>query len=96
LHIEGCSGSHGARGWSPNSSAVLLGLGGRFPADGCPLPPKADFDGDVDQADFGHLQTCRSGANVQQNIAGCQDARLDDDADVDAEDIAIFISGMGS
>jgi hypothetical protein len=60
-----------------------------------------DFDGDtdVDQEDFGHLQTCFSGADVPQNGAACRDARLDGDEDVDADDLSKFLlclSGAGS
>ncbi len=60
----------------------------------------ADFDrdGDVDQADFGHLQTCFSGEGVHQNDPACLDTRLDPDLDVDRDDLGVFqecISGPG-
>ena len=54
--------------------------------------PRADFDldGDVDMADFGHLQRCFSGPDVPQGEPSCLDARLDGDPDVDQDDFAIF------
>jgi hypothetical protein len=57
----------------------------------------ADFDqdGDVDQADFGHLQGCLTGAGITQSTPACFDARLDGDEDVDAADFAIFASCLG-
>ena len=57
----------------------------------------ADFDGDtdVDQADFGHFQTCRSGTNVPQTNHACIDADLDGDGDVDAIDFTQFYSCLG-
>ena len=58
---------------------------------GCPTP-RSDFDrdGDVDQADFGHLQACMSGPGIAQNDPDCQDTRLDTDNDVDQTDFGIF------
>lgn len=50
-----------------------------------------DFDTDVDQVDFAHMQLCLSGPQAAQTLPICQDARLDNDSDVDAEDLAIFI-----
>jgi len=57
---------------------------------------KADFDrdDDVDQADFGILQTCLSGAG-QPSDAGCAPADLDPDGDVDAGDFAVFQGCVG-
>ncbi len=54
-----------------------------------PLPGDFDLDGDVDQADFGHLQTCFSGP-VQSYAPGCDDADLDFDGDVDLSDFQQF------
>ncbi len=67
---------------------------------GCPpfIPGDSDRDGDVDQKDFGHFQSCLSGAGVSQDKSACQDARLDDDPDVDERDLDIFVgclSGPG-
>jgi hypothetical protein len=61
-------------------------------ASGRPFGPgDLDHDGDVDQADFGHLQRCMTGAFVPQNDPGCLEARLDDaDEDVDMQDLAVF------
>jgi PKD repeat protein len=49
----------------------------------------ADFDGDgdVDQADFGHLQACFTGMGLGPPAAGCDKADLDGDTDVDELDI---------
>lgn len=60
--------------------------------DGCPVPVTGDFDrdGDVDMADFGHLQACLSGLAIPQQNPDCQNARLDGDSDVDKADFAIF------
>ncbi len=54
------------------------------------VPPDFDRDTDVDQADFGHLQACFSGAAVPQTDPKCADALLDSDEDVDANDFGIF------
>lgn len=71
-------------------------LGTRVGADGCPISAPGDFDrdGDVDQADFGHLQACLSGADVPQNDPACQNAKLDPDNDVDVHDLDIFLGCM--
>jgi hypothetical protein len=61
-------------------------------------PGDFDFDGDVDQSDFGHLQDCYSGPGISQLSESCQDALLDTDDDVDQNDFAIFqgcMSGAG-
>jgi hypothetical protein len=50
-----------------------------------------DFDFDVDQADFGYLQMCLSGAGIPQNDPACQDARVDSDNDVDQDDVSAFL-----
>ena len=58
-----------------------------------PLPtvrPDFDQDGDVDQADFGHIQACFSGPGLEQTEPACFDALLDEDQDVDADDFQIF------
>jgi len=55
-------------------------------------PCDFDFDGDVDQADFGHLQACMSGEGIEQTDPNCLDANLDGDGDgdVDQYDVAVF------
>lgn len=55
---------------------------------------KADFDGDgdVDMADFAHLQVCMTGEFIPQTDPSCLNARLDSDSDVDNDDMAIFLS----
>ncbi len=54
--------------------------------------PDFDGDGDVDQTDFGHLQTCLSGPNVAQMEADCFDTRLDADQDVDSDDLGLLLN----
>jgi hypothetical protein len=46
----------------------------------------------VDQADFGHLQTCLTGSGGGPVTPECEDAVLDGDTDVDALDLDIFLS----
>ncbi|MCP4245609.1 MAG: hypothetical protein GY778_01030, partial [bacterium] len=53
-----------------------------------------DRDGDVDQADFGHLQRCFTGPGVNQTDPDCQDALLDLDEDVDQDDYGILQACM--
>jgi len=63
-----------------------------------PIPCDFDNDGDVDLADFGHLQQCLSGREVPQATAACEDTLLDADSDVDGDDVALFLqclSGAG-
>jgi hypothetical protein len=59
------------------------------------VPADFDQDGDVDQADFGHLQECFTGSGLTQTDPDCADARLDADEDVDLNDFSIFQSCMG-
>lgn len=63
-----------------------------------PFPVRGDYDGDgdVDQEDFGLLQTCLSGPGVPQINPNCGHALLDGDEDVDQHDLALFMSCMGS
>jgi hypothetical protein len=58
------------------------------------VAPDFDGDGDVDGADFGHLQICYSGEGVPQTVPACQDAKLDIDDDVDLDDYAVFQNCM--
>jgi hypothetical protein len=53
-----------------------------------------DADGDVDQADFGHLQVCLTGAGEPQDDPACADAKLDGDQDVDGTDVDVFLGCM--
>ena len=50
-----------------------------------------DNDGDVDLADFGHLQACLSGDSVPQNDPSCIDAKIDLDEDVDETDLDLLL-----
>lgn len=52
-----------------------------------------DFDGDVDQDDFGHLQVCLSGSG-KPYAPGCQDADLVVDGVVDNADLSFWLSRM--
>jgi len=66
-----------------------------------PVRSAADFDqdGDVDQVDFGHLQSCLSGSGTNQNEPACMNCLLDSDGDVDQDDFAVFqicMSGAGA
>ena len=62
----------------PNGSVALAHRPGDF-----------DNDGDVDDADVGHMRACQSGADVPF-INGCGDADLDHDGDVDQDDFGIL------
>jgi hypothetical protein len=72
----------------------LDGLTDRFPND--EVPPAISFMGDfdinglVDEDDLDHLHDCRSGPNVPQPLAACEDADLDGDGDVDHDDFGLF------
>ena len=57
-------------------------------------PGDFDYDGDLDQEDFGHFQACFSGFSVPQNDPDCQLAKFDDDADVDQADLQAFMACM--
>lgn len=52
-----------------------------------------DMDGDVDIADFGFLQRCFSG-DAFLYPAGCEDADLDGELDVDGTDLNLFLPCM--
>ena len=56
-----------------------------------PEPVVADFDrdGDVDQDDYDHFETCASGPEVPY-MGGCGDTDFDGDLDTDHEDFAVF------
>ncbi|GMU21622.1 MAG: hypothetical protein AMXMBFR13_17140 [Phycisphaerae bacterium] len=64
------------------------------PAPPIPVRMDLDADGDIDQSDFGHLQTCLSGPGVAQVTPACAAARLDADDDVDLDDLSLFLSCM--
>ena len=57
--------------------------------DACETSGDFDHDGDVDMADFAHLQACFTGAGVPPG-PGCADTNLDGDGDVDGEDYTRF------
>lgn len=68
--------------------------GRQVTADGCLLTGDLDWDGDVDQSDFGRFQLCISGANVPQTDLNCQFAKLTADEFVDHDDLSIFLRCM--
>ncbi len=53
--------------------------------------PDFDRDGDVDQSDFGLMQSCFSGAFIRQDEPNCAPARLDSDTDVDQDDLTALM-----
>jgi hypothetical protein len=65
--------------------------------DICPvvvtIPGDFDDDGDVDQEDFGHMQSCLTGPTVPQTDPACRTADLnhDDNGDVSQLDLTLFL-----
>jgi hypothetical protein len=61
--------------------------------DGCSayVPGDLDRDGDVDQKDFGLMQTCIEGIGTPPSSGMCEAADLDGDIDVDGADMSWFI-----
>ena len=55
-----------------------------------PAQGDLDADGDVDQSDFGFLQTCFSGNGVPLSAPPCQEADMDLDSDIDNTDYHSF------
>lgn len=51
-----------------------------------------DGDGDVDQEDWGGVQSCLTDVAVPSTDPACDAARLDGDEDIDPDDITIFIA----
>ena len=50
-----------------------------------------DYDGDVDQDDFGQFQACISGPGIpSENTETCRYADVDQDGDVDMSDFGIL------
>jgi hypothetical protein len=58
------------------------------------LPGDLDYDGDVDQKDFGLFQACLSGEGWSYP-PGCAAADLEGDGDVDRTDIEAFKACLG-
>jgi hypothetical protein len=57
----------------------------------CPTPfADGDFDGDVDQNDFGSVQVCYNGPGAAP--AGCTCLNRDGDSDVDSTDVTAFMN----
>jgi hypothetical protein len=53
-------------------------------------PADFDRDGDVDEQDIQHWQSCHTGSGLAPPAAGCYDADLDRDFDVDQSDFGIL------
>jgi Dockerin type I domain len=53
-----------------------------------------DFDGDVDQSDFGVLQVCLTGVTGGFPQPSCRNADMDNNGRADETDVAIFICCM--
>jgi hypothetical protein len=51
-----------------------------------------DADNDVDQADFGLLQSCLTGSTPDQIGAGCAPTDFNGDGFVDGEDMTVFLA----
>lgn len=54
------------------------------------VDPDFDFDRDVDQTDFAHLQACLTGNGIQLSDDNCTNADLDGDQDVDQTDVTLL------
>jgi hypothetical protein len=54
------------------------------------VPPDFDRDGDVDQSDFGVLQSCYGVPDLVPWPPECVPADLDQDGDVDLDDFGFF------
>lgn len=54
------------------------------------VPADFNHDGDVDNDDLDHFESCASGPAIPQTDAECLDARLDSDDDVDQSDFGLF------
>lgn len=62
----------------------------KFQLDRVHVAADLDRDDDVDQTDFGYLQSCYTGPGVTQTDPTCQNARLDADVDVDRDDFLVL------
>jgi hypothetical protein len=57
-----------------------------------PIPGDFDDDRDVDMDDFAFLQACLNGSGQAPTGAGCDEANLDHDQDVDKVDLGLFVN----
>ncbi len=73
-----------AYGESANSGETIATPSGSPPGD-------LDGDGDVDQADFGILQSCLTGTGAPIFEPACTHASLDGDNDADEQDVDLFL-----
>ncbi len=51
-----------------------------------------DFDGDVDNSDYGYVQACQTGSGQGPPVPGCENADLDRDNDVDDADLDLLLA----
>lgn len=58
-----------------------------------PFPPDLDNDGDVDQSDFGYMQTCFT-QGVSLVTEGCEQADFDGNGRVETADLVTFLACM--
>jgi len=75
---------------SATSNQAALSVGA------APVPGDFDHDGDVDMADFAHLQGCLDNQGAPPTDPNCADADLDDDAfgAVTRDDVVVFVQCM--
>lgn len=87
LHVQGYNGQGVANG--RYDYEIDVGGGANIAAD-------FDHDGDVDLADFGHLQICFDPDGTPLLDPNCSDANLDNDSTgrIDQSDLALFLLCM--
>jgi len=61
---------------------------------GLPIAGDFDRDGDLDQMDFGALQSCLTGPGTANLNPACDPAMLDNDEDIDQDDVGLFLNCM--
>ncbi len=67
--------------YNPTDVTLVVGL---------PAPGDFDHDGDVDNDDVLHFESCATGPGAPQNAPNCLNADLDGDADVDQSDFGLM------
>ncbi len=84
IEVRGTAVNQGTQGYALVASGALATA----------APPigngDADYDGDIDLADFAAFQRCFTGTDLGPLHAACQPLDLDGDRDVDAADLAAF------
>ncbi|MHC4798846.1 MAG: PKD domain-containing protein, partial [Planctomycetota bacterium] len=92
VHVYGMAGDYTAELTVTDDDNLVDTVTVHISVEG--IPGDFDFDLDVDQEDFGHLQFCMTGSGFPQNDPNCQDAKLDTDEDVDSTDFGLFQACM--